>query len=81
MNIDPNADNSASQCVEVMRYLKTGARLTSGEAFQLFGITRLAARIFDLRQRGYYIPSGKIKVRNRNGRLVRVEVYWLGADE
>lgn len=81
MNIDPNAFNSASQCVEVMRYLKSGGRLTSGEAFQMFGITRLAARVYELRQRGHYIPSRKIQVRNRNGRMVWVEVYWLGAGE
>jgi len=81
MNIDPNAFNSASQCVEVLRYLKSGARITSGEAIQRWGITRLAARVYELRQRGEPIESRKIQVRNRNGRNVWVEVYWLGAGE
>lgn len=81
MNIDPNAFNSASQCVEVLHYLKSGARITSGEAIQRWGITRLAARVYELRQRGWPIESVKVQVRNRNGRSVWVESYWLGAGE
>lgn len=78
MNIDPNAFNSASQCAEVLRYLKSGGRVTTAEAFTLWGITRLAARVFELRQRGEPIESTSISVRNRNGRMVKVDVYWYG---
>ena len=80
-NLDPNPENSASQCVEVMRYLKTGARITSAEAFRLWGITRLAARVYELRQRGEPIEGEKLPVLNRNGRKVKVEIYWLGRAE
>jgi hypothetical protein len=78
MNIDPNPDNSKSQAAEVLRFLKSGGRLTSLDAINLWGITRLAARVHELRQRGEPIESIKIPVRNRNGRMVRVEVYWFG---
>lgn len=76
MNIDPNADNSTSQAAEVLRYLKAGGRVTSMEAFTLWGITRLAARVFELRGRGEPIRSDSIPVQNRNGRTVKVDVYW-----
>lgn len=81
MNIDPNADNSTSQAAEVLRFLKAGGRITSMEAFTLWGITRLAARVFELRGRGEPIESTSIPVRNRNGRMVKVDVYWYGRAE
>lgn len=81
MNIDPNADNSTSQAAEVLRFLKAGGRITSMEAFTLWGITRLAARVHELRNRGEPIESTSIPVRNRNGRMVKVDVYWYGRCE
>ena len=81
MNNDPNADNSTSQAAEVLRFLKAGGRVTSMEAFTLWGITRLAARVHELRNRGEPIESTSIPVRNRNGRTVRVDVYWYGRAE
>jgi len=81
MNIDPNADNSKSQAAEVLRYLKSGGRITSMEAFTRWGITRLAARVHELRKRGEPIESDSIPVRNRNGRMVKVDIYWYGRAE
>lgn len=76
MNNDPNSDNSASQAAEVLRFLKAGGRITSMEAFTRWGITRLAARVFELRGKGEPIRSDSIPVRNRNGRMVKCDVYW-----
>lgn len=81
MNIDPNSDNSTSQAAVVLRYLKAGGRITSMEAFTLWGITRLAARVHELRNRGEPIEDLDIPVRNRNGRMVKVHVYWYGRAE
>lgn len=76
MNNDPNSDNSTSQAAVVLRYLKSGGRITTMEAFTLWGFTRLAARVHELRNRGEPIRSDSIPVRNRNGRMVKVDVYW-----
>jgi len=76
MNNDPNADNSTSQAAEVLRFLKAGGRITTMEAFTRWGITRLAARVYELRQRGEPIRSDSLPVRNQNGRMVTVDVYW-----
>lgn len=47
-----------SQTETVLRYLRTHRKgLTSMKAFWLFRITRLSAKIFDLRERGFVIQT------------------------
>lgn len=41
--------------VAILEHLRTNPWLTSKEAFEKYGITRLAACIFDLREKGYDI--------------------------
>lgn len=36
----------------ILNHIKTHGSITSKEAFELFGCTRLSARIFDLREKG-----------------------------
>ena len=45
-----------SQCRQVLKHLKR-ADITSMEAFHSYKITRLAARIADLRESGYNIVT------------------------
>lgn len=40
----------------ILVYLKEHKSLTAMEAVKIFNTTRLGARIFDLRERGYKIP-------------------------
>lgn len=49
-----------SQCKTILDYLKTGKGLTQLEASDMWDITRLAARVSDLRKRGYDIVSVQI---------------------
>lgn len=49
--------------------------ITSLEAFQKYGITRLSARIFDLRLLGYKIDTVMIDGTNRYGEPVRYGKY------
>ncbi len=46
-----------SQNERVLKHLKSGKGLTSFGAFNLFKITRLSARIKNLRDQGYEIHS------------------------
>jgi hypothetical protein len=46
-----------SQCNTILDYLKTGKGITQIEATRLWDITRLAARVSDLRKRNYPIAS------------------------
>lgn len=43
--------------VAILNYMKEHNGITSKEAFEHFGVTRLAACIFDLRQKGYLIDT------------------------
>lgn len=50
----------------VLKHIKRKP-LTSLEAFKLYGITRLASRIHDLKEAGEKIEGSMIEVRTRNG--------------
>jgi hypothetical protein len=52
--------DKSSQCKTILEYLKEGHSITQLEATRMWDITRLAARISDLRRRGYDIVSEKV---------------------
>ncbi len=62
-----------SQCTSILAYLRKGKCLTSWQAIQMWGCTRLAARRLELEARGHKIPSVMRKL--PDGR--RVAVYRL----
>lgn len=49
-----------SQIKQVERHLKKRKSITTWDAIQLYGITRLSALIFTLREYGYNIESKRI---------------------
>ncbi len=49
-----------SQIKQVERHLKKRKSITTWDAIQLYGITRLSALIFTLREDGYNIESKRI---------------------
>lgn len=62
----------------VLEYLKNNRDkgITSMEAFQLFGATRLSAIIFDLKKSGNIIVSKNESVKTRYGGNVTVSRYF-----
>ena len=69
-----------TQTEAVLDILKSGDSISSLEAFQEFGITRLSSIIFNLRQRGYVITSDNIKTTNRFGGTVVFSRYKLESE-
>lgn len=65
------------QKIKVLNHLRNNHGLTSMEAFTNYGITRLAAVIYDLRQLGHNIESQKELGVNRYGEECRYVRYWL----
>lgn len=63
----------------LLGYLETYKTITSAEAFNELGISRLSARIFDLREEGYDISLSMKSGRNRYGKTVSYGVYRLEA--
>ena len=66
-----------TQNAMIRLHLESGKTLTSLEAVDFFGITRLAARISDLKKDGLPIISEMKDVRNRFGTACRVAEYKL----
>lgn len=61
----------------IAQHLRKCGSITSWEAFELFGITRLSARIYELRKAGWNITSENLTVKNRYGNATTVAKYIL----
>lgn len=59
------------------RLKRTKEGLTQVEAYERYGITRLSAVIFDLRDEGYEIKTDMKAVKNRYGDTCHVAFYTL----
>lgn len=69
-----------TQTQDVLKYLQSHKRgITSLEAINRFGATRLSDIIFRLRKKGYNIVTENNLVKNRYGRQVLVSTYKLEA--
>ncbi len=69
------------QCVDVLNYIAYNGKITTMEAFDELGCSRLSARIYDLRKMGYKI-TGKDKTKKLpNGRIKRWKVYRFAGRE
>lgn len=61
----------------VLDWLKTHASISSMEAIQSFGATRLSVIIFNLRKRGYNIETVRCEGTDRFGNPMRYARYYL----
>lgn len=60
----------------VLQYMKDFGSITTLQAFTDLGVTRLASRICDLRKE-HLIASERIAAKNRYGKTVKFNKYWL----
>lgn len=61
----------------VLEWLQTNASISSMEAINNFGATRLSAIIFNLRKRGHNIETVMVEGRDRFGNHMRFARYYL----
>ena len=66
---------SDTQCQQVLNHMKYHGGITTLDANRYYGITRLSARIADLKNSGITIYDEWITVENRYGRKCRVKEY------
>lgn len=66
-----------TQCQRIVEYLNTFGGITCLDAESKLGCQRLAARIADLKKKGYVIESEMVEVRNRYNEVCRVKRYHL----
>lgn len=69
----------AKQKMRTLQWLLDFGSITSLEAFANLGITRVGARICELRKDGYPIISTQEKMHNRYGETVRYTRYRMTA--
>jgi hypothetical protein len=64
-----------------MEHLKAHKTITPMEAFSIYGITKLATRISELRRQGVQILGDWVETENVYGDKVRFKSYRLGASD
>lgn len=66
-----------SQIDAIKYHLEIYGNITSLEAIELYGCTRLSAKIYDLKKDGVNITKQMEKGKNRFGRVVKYARYYL----
>jgi len=69
--------NKETQTKAILDHLMKNGSITSMESFELYGCTRLSARIFDLRKKGYDIETHMIAGKTRYGTSCEYAKYVL----
>lgn len=65
----------------VKKHLEKQGSITTWQAFQLYGATRLSAIIYNLRKRGYKINNNWKEEIDRNGEKTRYVEYKLDVEQ
>ena len=66
-----------TQKIEVWEYMKSHGSITSWEAFEYLGVSRLSGRIYDLRQDGCVIDQEHLTKKNRHGKKVSYDRFYI----
>lgn len=66
-----------TQNEKVLEYIKEFGSISTFEAFSELGITRLAARIYELGEAGYDFDRETVKTTNRLGEAISYTRYSL----
>lgn len=66
-----------TQAERVLEYIKKFGSITTLDAFKDLGVTRLSARIFELRNKGLNIDSTSVTSKNRYGETCTYAKYYL----
>lgn len=66
-----------TQHESVLNFMRENGSITSMDAFNFFNITRLSARIFELRQLGHIIDTERVTAKNIYGHSYTFARYYL----
>lgn len=61
----------------VLQYINDFGSITSWDAYRDLGVTQLATRISELKERGYKFSKVRIKSKNRYGDATHYDKYFL----
>lgn len=66
-----------TQTDDILAHLQRGETITPGEAWERYGIARLGARIWDIKQAGFDVQTERIEVSTSRGRKARIARYSM----
>lgn len=66
---------------KILEWMRTNGAITQNDARAAFGCTRLAARINDIKKKGYIIEDEYRRYKDENGNPVVYKAYWLGEED
>lgn len=66
-----------NQMAKIREHLRKHRSITSWDAIQLYGCTRLSDKIFQLRNKGWIIDTQMIEVKNRFNDKTEIAKYIL----
>jgi hypothetical protein len=69
-----------TQADRVLEYLESGKTITTLNAFNELGITRLAARVHELKSDGHEVKKNTITVVNRFNENCSIAEYYMDCD-
>lgn len=69
-----------TQRTRILNHLKRYGSITQKEAYERYGIERLASRIHDLKGGGYPIRTGRETALNRYGESTSYARYYWGGE-
>lgn len=70
-----------TKTAQVLEHLKNYGTITSWQAIQEYGATRLSTIIFNLRKDGYDIDTKTELTKDRNGNVCQYAKYILNREE
>lgn len=70
-----------TQTEKVLKYMQERGSITTMDAFRELGITRLSARIYDLKHEGHTIRESSQSGKTKDGTSYTVARYSLGEKE
>lgn len=70
-----------TQCEKVLDYIRRYGSITSWQTYQDLGVTQLAARIFNLKERGYKFSTERVYTKNRMEEDTHYDKYMLVENE
>lgn len=77
---DRTVKTKVTKTSEIIKHLKVKGSITSLEAFELYGATRLSAIIFELRRKGFEIKTEDATCVDRYGHKCSYAKYVLVED-
>lgn len=67
-----------NQVNRVIEFMRKNGSITQQQAFEILGVTRLAAVISIIKTKGYVVKTVRSKIVNSYGKNTSIAIYYMG---